>query len=401
MRLSTIVLVFVINLVATSASTAQAVEPTFGEIPWIRQARPPFTVQLGTEASLRLPLGCIFTGQDGIRDFMELNENPVHGGEMGAVVCQDESNPEPVIYYFLFSYTASGYVSNDKRHRLDADAILRSIRSGSTAANDERRRRGWRTLSIEEVTLGPQYDAATNNLTWALTVVGEDGSRAVNQTVRKFGRGGVMSIELVTPTSHISGARAMFRTILGSFRYLPGRRYGDWRTGDKVATSGLSSLLGRSSDGGSAKMGAFAKFGKHVGTVAQKCNPDARVSDGGIVATYRKGTIPQPKSDLLPATGGVFNVDQVDCEAKYQGGPEPRYPPGLKAGGVEGVVTLEFVVSAEGRVEGGSIGVIHSTDKAFDEPAIEAVRESMFRPAKARGSPVRQLLRESVRFTIQ
>ncbi len=99
-------------------------------------------------------------------------------------------------------------------------------------------------------------------------------------------------------------------------------------------------------------------------------------------------------------TGEVFTVDQIDDPVQRLSGPDPRYPPGLKAANIEGVVTMEFVVSAEGRVEGGSIKVISSTNKAFEEPAIEAVRKSIFKPARVRGSPVRQLVRQSVRFTI-
>ncbi|MBA2292289.1 MAG: energy transducer TonB [Gemmatimonadales bacterium] len=99
-------------------------------------------------------------------------------------------------------------------------------------------------------------------------------------------------------------------------------------------------------------------------------------------------------------TGEVFTVNQIDDPAQYLSGPDPRYPPGLKAASIEGVVTLEFIVSAEGRVEGGSIKVISSTNKAFEEPAVETVRKSIYKPARVAGSAVRQLVRQAVRFTI-
>ncbi len=124
-------------------------------------------------------------------------------------------------------------------------------------------------------------------------------------------------------------------------------------------------------------------------------NFSGRGVEGGIAKGVVGGTGP-----VEIVTGETFTVDQVDDPVAYQSGPEPRYPPVLKSAGIEGVVTLEFVVSTEGRVEGGSIKVVSSTNKAFEEPAIEAVRKSIFKPAKVRGQPVRQLVRQAVRFTI-
>lgn len=99
-------------------------------------------------------------------------------------------------------------------------------------------------------------------------------------------------------------------------------------------------------------------------------------------------------------TGETFTVDQVDDPVDYLSGPLPRYPPVLKAAGVEGRVVLTFVVSTEGRVEAGSIKVMSSTNKAFEEPAIEAIRKSVFKPARMRGQAVRQLVQQAVAFTI-
>ena len=124
-------------------------------------------------------------------------------------------------------------------------------------------------------------------------------------------------------------------------------------------------------------------------------NYSGRGVEGGIATGVVGGTGPVPIE-----TGETFTVDQVDDPVQYQSGPKPRFPPALQAAGVEGVVVLEFVVSTEGRVEANSIKVISSTNKAFEEPAIEAVRKSIFKPARMRGQGVRQLVRQPVRFSL-
>jgi TonB family protein len=58
------------------------------------------------------------------------------------------------------------------------------------------------------------------------------------------------------------------------------------------------------------------------------------------------------------------------------------------------------VIGADGKVERSSVVVVNSTNKAFDEPAIEAIMACTNKPAKIRGSPVRQLVEQVVRFTI-
>ena len=123
-------------------------------------------------------------------------------------------------------------------------------------------------------------------------------------------------------------------------------------------------------------------------------NFSGRGVEGGIATGIVGGTGP------VVITGETFTIDQVDDPVVFQSGPPPRYPPILKASGVEGRVVLTFVVGTDGRVEAGTIKVVSSTNKQFEEPAIEAVRKSIFKPAKMRGQAVRQLVQQPVSFTI-
>ena len=61
-----------------------------------------------------------------------------------------------------------------------------------------------------------------------------------------------------------------------------------------------------------------------------------------------QGEMPNLVPDDGDPPGGRFTASEVDGQASYLDGPQPRYPPGLKAAGVEGRVTLEFVVGTDG-----------------------------------------------------
>lgn len=116
--------------------------------------------------------------------------------------------------------------------------------------------------------------------------------------------------------------------------------------------------------------------------------------EGGIAKGVVGGTGP------VEITGETFTADQVDDPIQYLDGPLPVYPPVLKSAGVEGRVSLRFVVGADGRTEPATIQVLSSTNKAFEAPAIEAIKKSRFKPAKIRGAPVRQLVDQAVRFSL-
>ena len=118
--------------------------------------------------------------------------------------------------------------------------------------------------------------------------------------------------------------------------------------------------------------------------------------EGGIAKGVVGGTGPV---DIV--SGESFTVDQVDDPVQPLDGPIPIYPPVLKAAGVEGRVSLRFVVGTDGRPEAGTVQVLSSTNKAFEAPAVEAIKKWRFKPAKIRGAPVRQLVDQAVRFSLQ
>lgn len=116
--------------------------------------------------------------------------------------------------------------------------------------------------------------------------------------------------------------------------------------------------------------------------------------EGGVFSGVVGGTGPV---DLTQ----TFLEAAVDEPPERLSGPSPRYPEMLRQAGIEGHVTLEFVIDTTGRVEASSLKVLASTNRAFEAPAKDVIRRSTYRPGRVRGVAVRVLVQQSIGFTIQ
>lgn len=128
----------------------------------------------------------------------------------------------------------------------------------------------------------------------------------------------------------------------------------------------------------------------------EKFNPDdfsGRGVAGGIAAGVIGGTGPVLQEE-------TYLQEQVDDPVRPISQPTPRYPPVLQQAGITGRVEMQFVVDTTGHAEPGSFKVLRSSNKAFEEPAREAIMKSVFRPARIRGQAVRQLVQQAMAFSI-
>jgi protein TonB len=116
--------------------------------------------------------------------------------------------------------------------------------------------------------------------------------------------------------------------------------------------------------------------------------------EGGIFSGVEGGT------GIVDFTQ-TFLETAVDERPERLSGPMPRYPEMLRQAGIEGIVMLEFVIDTSGRVEEGSLKVLQSTNRAFEGPAKDVIRRSLYRPGRVRGTPVRVLVSQQIGFTIQ
>jgi protein TonB len=77
--------------------------------------------------------------------------------------------------------------------------------------------------------------------------------------------------------------------------------------------------------------------------------------------------------------------------------PPPRYPASLKSEGVSGVVAVVIVIDETGSVKASSIS--KSSNPEFEKPALEAVKNWKFKPAKKDGKSVKVQVVVPLRFT--
>ncbi len=116
--------------------------------------------------------------------------------------------------------------------------------------------------------------------------------------------------------------------------------------------------------------------------------------EGGVFSGVVGGTGPV---DLTQ----TFMEAAVDERPERLSGPLPRYPEMLRQAGIEGVVMLEFVIDTSGHVEEELIKIVNSTNRAFEGPAKDVIRRSLYRPGRVRGQAVRVLVTQQIGFTIQ
>jgi uncharacterized membrane-anchored protein len=199
---------------------------------------------------VKVPEGFVFAGANDTRLIMEANQNPTTGRELGFVA------PEKENWFAVFEFDDVGYVKDDDKDALDANALLESIKAGTEAGNKERMRRGWATMTIVGWEQPPHYNEITHNLEWAVKATSE-GFPVVNHNTRMLGRGGVMEVTLVTDPTKLTETLPKFKTMLQGFEFKQGHRYAEFRAGDKTAAYGLTGLIVGGAGAALVKTGAF------------------------------------------------------------------------------------------------------------------------------------------------
>jgi uncharacterized membrane-anchored protein len=209
----------------------------------------PATVSADGNAKLAVPEQYVYLDMRNTSKFLELQHNLGDGREVMVA-------PRDLQWVAYLEFADEGYVKDDEK--IDAPALLKTLKENTEAANEERKRRGWGVLHVVDWATPPVYNTATKRLEWATTLESQDGRRGVNFFTKILGRRGYTSVTLVTNPDNLSPAETNLDKVLTGYAFNPGETYGDWRSGDKVAKYGLAALVVGGVAAVAAKKGLFS-----------------------------------------------------------------------------------------------------------------------------------------------
>lgn len=250
-----------ISLLLSATSVYAGTEEDFGNLPW---QKGPVTGELGNIARVEIPAGYAFLGQNGMERFNQLTQNLPNPDAYGVIISSTNSE----FWFAVFSFDEQGYVKDDEGRSLDADKLITTLREATVAANKERSQRGWPTLTLNDWTTRPFYNPDGHHLEWGLdytsTEPNDSTSEVVNHHIKLLGRDGVMTCTIVGSANVVPAAAEEMRAILVNYSFAPGRRYEEYRNGDKVAAVGLTGLILGGAAVAAAKSGLWAKLLKPI-----------------------------------------------------------------------------------------------------------------------------------------
>ena len=117
--------------------------------------------------------------------------------------------------------------------------------------------------------------------------------------------------------------------------------------------------------------------------------------------TAAKGTINIPVMKPNPNFGKgleIFDVSQLDQKPILRVPVQPTYPYEMSRAGINGNVTVEFIISTNGDVTQAQ--VIKSSHREFEVPAVQAVLKWKFKPGRRGGRAVNVRASQLIEFNL-
>lgn len=214
------------------AQTPQAeAQRLYAELKWLP---PGGSGNLADKATFKASSAYTFLNPADTDKFLKLNGNPPQGSSVTIAPTKGD-------WFGVLGFAPEGYIKDDET--IDADALLKTLKNQNLAGNEEKKKQGYQTLTLEGWALAPRYDKQNQRLEWGTLLRAEDQSVVVNVSTRILGRSGYTAAVLVTTPETLDSDLQDFKTALKSFDYIGGEKYSEWREGDKVAAYGLGALV--------------------------------------------------------------------------------------------------------------------------------------------------------------
>ena len=258
MKITRALLGFTLLLFALSAPAQREPGQVIQELQKLAWQRGPGEGTIAGKAKIQIPSGFAFLDERNTRRFLELMGNPPRDGHWMIA-------PANLDWFAVFSFDPVGYVKDDEK--IDADALLKSLKEGDGPGNDERKRLGMAPIYTDGWHVPPHYDSGSKRLEWGMRLRDEKGGMHVNYTSRLLGRSGVMSAVLVSSPQTLNSDMKEFNSALAGYQFVAGEQYAEFKSGDRIAEYGLGALVLGGAAAAAAKAGLFKSLGKFLWVV--------------------------------------------------------------------------------------------------------------------------------------
>jgi len=239
----------------------------------------PAEVALRDQAKLDLPAGLAFIPKHEAAALMHAMGNRTGDEFIGLIFPQADDKS----WMVSVDYDAAGYIKDDDAKDWNADELLKNLRDGTQAANEERSRIGVPPIKVTRWIEKPAYEAGEHHLVWSAEVKlrdGEDPDPTINYNTYVLGREGYISMNLITPASTIDVDKPVAKKLLAAVTFQDGKRYGDFNSStDKVAAYGLAALVAGVA---AKKLGLLALAGVFILKFAKLFALGAAAVGGGV-----------------------------------------------------------------------------------------------------------------------
>lgn len=271
-------------LIGAVSSPLQAAE---GALPAVHPEHGPKDVTLAEQGTLKLPAGYVYLNGSDADAMLRYWGNPGPHHLLGMVLSENESEP----WAISLQFRAEGYVKDEDAKTWDADELFKSVKEGTEASNDERKKMGGGELHVIDWVQKPSYDAASHRLAWGMKAQSIDGDRrseSVNYRTYLLGREGYIEMNLMTDPQGLTAARPHADTLLGATVFADGKRYEDFsEKTDKVAAYGIAALV---AGGVAKKLGLLATLGLVLAKFWKLILIGLAFFGGGIAKLFKRKT---------------------------------------------------------------------------------------------------------------
>ncbi|MET3182316.1 UNVERIFIED_ORG: putative membrane-anchored protein [Variovorax guangxiensis] len=271
---------------ASTASSLEAEQDAAFKAAKAVQKVGPVDITLRDQAQLHLPAGYVWVPTPAAAQLMRSMGNRTDDTFVGAIFPADDADWMAVV-----KFVKEGYIKDDDAKDWNADDLLKSLREGTEAANEERAKRGIPSIEVTGWAQKPQYDASSHRLVWSALSKRKgatDGNQGVNYNTYALGREGYLSLNLITNAKDLDKYKPDASKLLGAIQYDDGKKYADFNSStDKVAAYGLAALVA-----GAAvkKLGLFAIIAAFLAKFAKLAVVAGGAALWGIAKLFKRNS---------------------------------------------------------------------------------------------------------------